>query len=76
MVVLRAGDALQDTGQNRTRLADDNKYLLVVSVHIAPSHSGGLIRLRAVRSAKLAFRCVFHRLTGRGLPIPQGRISF
>ena len=76
VVVLRAGDALQDTGQNRTRLADDNKYLLVVSVHIAPSHSGGLIRLRAVRSAEPAFRCVFHRLTGHGLPIPQGRISF
>ena len=76
VVVLRAGDALQDTGQNRTRLADDNKYLLVVSVHIAPSHSGGLIRLRAVRSAELAFRCVFHRLTGHGLPIPQGRTSF
>ena len=48
MVVLRAGDTLQNTGQHRTRLCDDDKNLLVRSVHKAPSHVGRPVRRRDV----------------------------
>lgn len=48
MVVLRAGDTLQNTGQHRTRLCDDDKNLFVRSVHKAPSHVGRPVRRRDV----------------------------
>lgn len=48
MVVLRAGDTLQNTGQHRTRLCDDDKNLLVHSVQKAPSHAGRPVRRRDV----------------------------
>ena len=48
VVVLRAGDPLQNTGQHRTRLCDDDKNLLVRSVHKAPSHVGRPVRRRDV----------------------------
>lgn len=56
VVVLRAGDALQNTGQHRTRLCDDDKNLLVRSVHKAPSHVGRPVRRRDVWVIRGSFR--------------------
>ena len=56
VVVLRAGDPLQNTGQHRTRLCDDDKNLLVRSVHKAPSHAGRPVRRRDVWVIRGSFR--------------------
>lgn len=56
VVVLRAGDPLQNTGQHRTRLCDDDKNLLVRSVHKAPSHVGRPVRRRDVWVIRGSFR--------------------
>lgn len=56
MVVLRAGDTLQNTGQHRTRLCDDDKNLFVRSVHKAPSHVGRPVRRHDVWVIRGSFR--------------------
>ena len=44
------------TGQHRTRLRDDDKNLLVRSVHKAPSHVGRPVRRRDVWVIRGSFR--------------------
>ena len=61
VVVLRAGDALQNTGQHRTRLCDDDKNLFVRSGHKAPSHFGRSVRCRDVWVTCSLFRRLSRR---------------